>query len=379
MKTFTIMARCAFGIESVVARELKGLGIAETWNENGAVIFEGTAKDLARCNLHLRCADRVYIRMALFDAENFDDLFEGVRSLSWEEFLPEDAFIHVTGKAVKSKLMSVSDNQAMTKKAIIEAMKRKYKRERFPESGSRYRIDVSVLKDEVTIALDTSGAGLHRRGYRPAYGGAPLRETLAAAIIHLSRWSPDRILADPLCGSGTIPIEAAMMARNIAPGLLRDFAAEAWPFIPGDVWQAAREEARESVRREPLAILASDHDTRVFRIARENASRAGVEDDILFQKKGLGEFSSRKKYGCIISNPPYGERMGQPEEAAALYREMGQVFSSLDTWSFFFLTGHPDFEKHFGRRAVKNRKLYNGKIKTYLYQYPGPRPPRGEE
>ncbi len=374
MKTFTVMATCAFGIESIVAREIRNLGYPETIIENGRVLFEGDWEAIARCNLWLRCADRVYIRMALFDGMDFDELFDGVRSVRWEEFIPEDAFIHVTGKAVKSKLMSVSDNQAIAKKAIIEAMQRKYKRERFPETGPRYRIDVSILKDEVTLALDTSGAGLHRRGYRPGHGEAPLRETLAAAIIHLSRWTPDRILADPFCGSGTIAIEAAMQGKNIAPGLLREFAAESWKNVPGEVWQNARDEAKEAVVNDPVTILASDYDRKVFKIARENAALAGVEDDILFQKKPVQEFSSRKKYGCIICNPPYGERMGGPEEAAQLYLEMGEVFSELETWSFFILSGHPDFEKHFGQKASKNRKLYNGKIKTYLYQYPGPLP-----
>lgn len=284
MKTFTVMATCAFGIESIVAREIRNLGYPETIIENGRVLFEGDWEAIARCNLWLRCADRVYIRMALFDGMDFDELFDGVRSVRWEEFIPEDAFIHVTGKAVKSKLMSVSDNQAIAKKAIIEAMQRKYKRERFPETGPRYRIDVSILKDEVTLALDTSGAGLHRRGYRPGHGEAPLRETLAAAIIHLSRWTPDRILADPFCGSGTIAIEAAMQGKNIAPGLLREFAAESWKNVPGEVWQNARDEAKEAVVNDPVTILASDYDRKVFKIARENAALAGVEDDILFQK-----------------------------------------------------------------------------------------------
>jgi len=374
MKTFTIMASCAFGLESIVAREVRKLGYEELYIENGKVLFEGDWLAVARCNLWLRCADRVYIRMAVFDAVNYDELFDGVKSVPWEDFLPEDAFMHVTGKSVKSGLKSVSDNQAISKKALVVAMQRRYGTERFSESGSRYRIDVSILKDEVTLALDTSGEGLHRRGYRPAYGEAPLRETLAAALVYLSRWTPDRILADPFCGSGTIAIEGAMIGKNMAPGLHREFAAEKWSYVPAGVWEEARTEARGAVRDEKLTILASDHDKKVFRTAQENAARAGVEEDIVFQKKPVQEFRSRKKFGCIICNPPYGERMGDKEEAGELYREMGKVFQDLDSWSLFILSGHPDFEKFYGKRSGKNRKLYNGTIKTYLYQYLGELP-----
>jgi putative N6-adenine-specific DNA methylase len=281
--------------------------------------------------------------------------------------------MHVVGRSVSSKLSSVKDCQSIVKKAVIESMKARHGIEQFPETGPLYKIEISILKDMATLTLDTTGQGLHKRGYREGAGEAPLRENLAAALVLLSRWSPDRILADPFCGSGTIPIEAAMIGNNIAPGLKRSFAAEKWPQMPRDVWDKARMDARRQMKDLPFRILASDNDAKVLKKARENAVNAGVGDCIALQKLPFEEFRSRKKYGLIICNPPYGERMGDPEEIERIYRKMGEVFSGLDMWSFFILSAHPQFQAFFGKRAAGNRKLYNGGIKCYLYEYPGPR------
>lgn len=369
MSRYDIIATSAFGIESIVADELKSLGYDNLKVSNGAVEFTGDETDIARCNLWLRCADRVLIKMAEFEAVDFDMLYDGTMSLNWGDFIPENGKMHVTGKAVRSTLQSLSANQSIVKKAVVESMKKKYRRDRFDESGPVYKIEISMLKDVASITVDTSGPGLHRRGYRTESGEAPLRETLAAAIVYISRWTKERLLSDPMCGSGTIAIEAAMMARNIAPGLKREFASEEWPQIPRKIWKDLHDEAMDSVDNTEFTIMASDIDRRVFDKARDNAMRAGVAENINYQKKPLAEFSSSKKYGCIITNPPYGERLGSVRESESLYRQMGDVFSKLDEWSIFVLSGSEDFEKFYGKKSTKNRKLYNGKIKTYLYQY----------
>ncbi len=374
MSRHELIATSSFGLESIVAQELRQLGYSGLKIENGKVTFSGDDRDIARCNLRLRCADRLLLKMADFKALDFEELFQGALGIPWETLIPENGKMHVVGKSIRSKLFSVSDCQSIVKKAVVEAMKRRYNRTQFPEDGPVYKIEIALLKDMATITIDTSGAGLHKRGYRQGKGDAPLRETLAAAMIMLSRWDPSRIFADPLCGSGTIAIEAALIGRNIAPGLNRAFAAEEWPGIPKKIWATMREEARGVINDAPLNILASDIDKKVFSKARENAVNAGVADDITFQKKPVDEFSSSKKYGCIICNPPYGERLGDLTQAEKLYRDMGRVFPRLDTWSYFILSAHPDFQKHFGRSEDKNRKLYNGKIKCYLYQYFGPLP-----
>lgn len=376
MAKFTLIATSAFGLESIVADELRMLGYPSPVTQNGRVLFEGDQGDIARCNLWLRCADRLLLRAAEFRAVDFEELYQGVKAVRWEEFIPENGIMYVTGKSVKSTLFSVPDCQSIVKKAVVEAMKRRYRRDRFSEDGPLYKIEVSLLKDTASITVDTSGAGLHKRGYRQNRGDAPLRETLAAAMVRLSRWEPSRILADPLCGSGTIAIEAGLIGMNIAPGINRKFAAEAWSWIPSRVWKKHREEAAAAATRIPMTILASDLDFRVFDAARKNAAAAGLDDAITFQKKPLEEFKSRKKYGCIVTNPPYGERMGEKEEVEGLYRAMGEVFSRLDTWSFFILSAHPDFQKLYGKPADRNRKLYNGKILCYLHQYLGPLPGR---
>jgi len=376
---YTIIATAAFGLESIVVRELKSFGYENMAVENGRVSFTGDERDIARCNIWLRTADRVIIEIARFKATDFEDLFQGTLKISWGDIIPGDGKMHVTGKSVRSKLFSLSACQSTVKKAVIEAMKRKYGASTFPETGPVYKIEVSLLKDIVSLTIDTTGPGLHKRGYRHDAGEAPLRETLAAGIVLLSGWKSDRILADPLCGSGTIAIEAALIGKNIAPGLKRSFVSETWWQIPEHIWRSAREEAREQINDVSFQILASDSDALVLRKARGNAERAGVSDLIAFQKLSVDQFRSRKKYGHIICNPPYGERLSEETEVKQLYRIMGETFLQLDAWSFFVLTAHSGFERSFGKKATRNRKLYNGMIQCYLYEYFGPKPKKDSE
>ncbi|MGD0229147.1 MAG: class I SAM-dependent RNA methyltransferase [Syntrophorhabdales bacterium] len=371
MADYTLIATAAFGVEAVVADELKALGYGELVVENGRVSFPGDAKDIARCNIGLRTADRLLLRMAEFEATDFGELFERTRDVPWEALIPADGRMHVIGKSVRSRLFSVPDCQAIVKKAVVEAMKRRYHGAWFPETGPLYRIEVALVRDHATLTVDTSGAGLHKRGYRTASGDAPLKETLAAALVRLSRWEPQREFADPLAGSGTIAIEAALMGRNMAPGIRRSFVSEEWPFMPKTLWEEARSDARSRESRERLRIRASDADGRVLRIARRNAEAAGVADTISFQKLPLAEFRSSRKHGCIVSNPPYGERTGEAAQVQRLLRAMGDVYRSLDGWSLFALSPDAHFERLFGRKADRKRKLYNGNILCYLYQYRG--------
>ncbi|TDT60949.1 THUMP domain-containing class I SAM-dependent RNA methyltransferase [Fonticella tunisiensis] len=373
---YTLIATSTFGLESIVAQELRNLGYDNLKVENGKITFTGNEMDIALCNIWLRTADRVLIKIDEFRAETFEELFQNTLKINWGEIIPQNGKMHVVGKSVKSTLFSVSDCQAIVKKAIVESMKRKYNVDWFPEDGPVYKIEVALLKDIATLTIDTSGPGLHKRGYRELAGEAPLKETLAAALVLLSRWDPSRILADPFCGSGTIAIEAALIGKNIAPGLNRSFVSEHWPQIPKEVWEDIRRDARNRINKEKFRILASDIDGRILKTARKNALKAGVEEYIAFQKLSVEEFSSKKKYGCIICNPPYGERLGEIKEIEKLYKEMGRVFSKLESWSYFILTAHPDFQKLFGRKADKNRKLYNGRILCYYYQYYGPLPPK---
>jgi putative N6-adenine-specific DNA methylase len=379
MSYVSLVATSAFGLESIVAYELKALGYSDLKVENGKVTFKGDYSDIAACNIRLRCANRIFLELASFSATDFEELFQGVKSVKWEEMLPLDAFLLVTARSVKSKLFSKRDIQSISKKAIIESLKRKYNRKEFPESGDTYHIEVAILKDKVTLLLNASGDGLHKRGYRTETGSAPLRETLAAALISISRWKSDRILADPFCGSGTIPIEAALVGINRAPGINRSFAGELWPFIPQKIWENEREKAKAEEIKADFKIFASDSDYHVFARARANAQAAGVEHLIDFQKRPLSEFSSKHKYGCLIGNPPYGQRIGADSDLFQLYKELGEIYKLLDSWSFFILTGFENFESAFGQKSDKNRKLYNGKLKTYLYQYMGPLPPRRKE
>lgn len=375
-KPYSLIATATFGVEAIVADELKSLGYEDLVVENGKVSFTGDARDIARCNIDLRCADRVLIKAAEFKAIDFEELFQQTMKVGWETFIPVDGKMHITGKSHKSLLASVPDCQSIVKKAVVEAMKRRHKGTWFAETGPVYKIEVALLNDIATLTIDTSGPGLHKRGYRKDKGEAPLRETLAAALVKLSRWRPGRDFADPFCGSGTIAIEAAFIGRNRAPGIDRTFVAEGWPHIPEVVWREAREEARNAVNDLPVRILASDVDGTVLKAARENAARAGVADCIQFQRQTADQFRSRRKYGCIVCNPPYGERTGEGREVEKLYRQMGEMYSGLDNWSLCALTAHPQFERLFGRKADKKRKLYNGNILCYLYQYLGGLPPK---
>lgn len=376
MKNFELIATSAFGLESIVAQEVKNLGYTDTFTENGRVTFKADAKGIAECNTWLRTSDSVLLKMGEFKATTFDELFEQTKNIDWFEIIPPDGKMHVTGKSVKSTLFSVPDCQGIVKKAIVESMKKKYKRETFPETGSTYKIEISILKDLATLTINTSGPGLHKRGYREITGDAPLKETLASAMIMISRWDSSRALADFMCGLGTIPIEAAMIARNIAPGLNRNFVSETWDLVDKKIWKEVRDEARSKINNDEFRILASDLNYHSLKKAKDNAIKAGVADNIAFQKLDFIDFSSKRKYGCAIINPPYGERLGEKDEVMAIYKNMGRLFDTLDEWSMFVLTSHPYFEKLFGYKATKNRKLYNGNIQCYFYQYLGALPPR---
>jgi len=376
MNKTELIATAAFGLEAVVAKELKELGYKDQMVENGRVTFYGDELAVCRTNLWLRSADRVLLKMGEFKATSFEELFEQTKALPWPDLLPGNAEFPVNGKSVKSRLFSVPDCQAIVKKAIVEKMKQKYRQQWFEENGPLYKVEVGLLKDIATITVDTSGAGLHKRGYRELTATAPLRETLAAAMVMLSKWPADRVLEDPFCGSGTIPIEAALIGLNIAPGQKRDFASQAWPGISGDLWRQAREEADDlALKARTLRITGTDIDPDVLSLARHHARKAGIEEHIHFQQRPFGSLQSRYEYGYLICNPPYGERMGEVHEAEEIYRQLGRVYSSMPTWSFFVITSHLGFEKLFGRRATKKRKLYNGRIQCNFYQYHGPEPP----
>ncbi len=372
-----LIATSAFGIEAVVGRELEKLGYGDQYVENGKVTFSGDESAICKTNLWLRTADRVLLKMGEFKALSFEELFEKTKALPWEEWIPEDGEFPVDGKSVDSKLFSISDCQAIVKKAVVERLKQKYKCEWFKETGPRYRIEVALLKDMATLTIDTSGSGLHKRGYRKLVGGAPLKETMACALILVSRWKNDRALFDPFCGSGTIPIEAAMIGLDIAPGLEREFDAEKWPTIPKALWADARKEARGMIKVDrELKIQGTDISEDAISLARYHAKKAGVDNYIHIQRMPMSDIRSKEKYGFIICNPPYGERLGQTKEIEKLYREMGTVFSSLDTWSHYILSSHQEFEKLFGKKANKKRKLYNGRILCNYYQFYGPPPPK---
>lgn len=380
MGTYQIIATAAMGLEALVAKEVRALGY-ECQVENGKVTYTGDESAIARSNLWLRTADRIKLKVGEFKAFTFDELFERTKALPWEEFLPEDAEFPVIGKSVKSKLFSVSDCQAIVKKAIVERMKQHYKQNSwFAENGPLYRIEVALLKDLATITIDASGQGLHKRGYRTAQGEAPLKETLAAALIMLTNWHPDRPFYDPFCGSGTIPIEAALIGQNIAPGFNREFVSEEWKWLSSRVWEEARIEAEDLAKYDqPLDITGSDIDHRIVKIAQENAFEAGFGDLVHFKQMQVKDFTATKEYGVIVGNPPYGERIGEKTAVEAMYRDMGQVFSRFDTWSIYILTSNEQFEQLYGKPATKKRKLYNGSIRTDLYQYWGRKPPRNHE
>lgn len=377
MSTFNIIATSAMGLEAIVAKEVRELGY-ECQVENGRIQYKGDEMAIARSNLWLRTADRVKIIVGEFKATTFDELFEKTKALPWEKFLPENAEFPVSGKSVKSKLFSVSDCQAIVKKAIVDRLRTKYKKTGwFEENGPLFKIEVALLKDVATITIDTSGAGLHKRGYRAGQGEAPLKETLAAALVLLTNWTGDRPFVDPFCGSGTIPIEAALIGQNIAPGFNREFVSEQWNWIPVRLWDEARIEVEDKAKYDqPLDITGSDLDHRMVKIAGENAFEAGLGELINFKQMQVKDFTTTKDYGVIVGNPPYGERLGDKEAVESMYREMGQAFAPYDTWSVYMLTSNENFEACYGKKATKKRKLFNGFIRTDYYQYWGKRPPR---
>lgn len=377
MQKVELIATATFGLESVVAEEVKALGYDQVQVENGRVNFTADISAIARTNLWLRTADRVRLKIGEFKATTFDELFEKTKALPWSDWITEDATFPVEGKSVKSTLYSVPDCQAIVKKAVVESLKKTYKTDWFEEKGPLYKIEVALHKDIATLTIDTSGPGLHKRGYRGLIGTAPLKETMAAAMIILSRWKPDRVFMDPFCGSGTLPIEAALIGQNIAPGMNREFVCESWPAIPKTVWREARAETHDLARYDQkLEIIGTDVDDEILKIARRNAEEAGVDDQIHFQRMDVRDIRTKRKYGYLICNPPYGERLGEWKQVSRLYGEMGKTFAAMDTWSFYIITSDEQFEEHFGRQASKKRKLYNGNIKVDYYQFFGPKPPR---
>lgn len=376
---YELFAPCHFGLEAVLKREIIDLGYEVTEVVDGRVSFEGDEEAIARCNVFLRTTERVMLKVGSFKAVTFDELFEKTKALPWENFIPKDGKFWVKkASSIKSKLFSPSDIQRIVKKAIVDRLSGKYNILRFPEDGSEYPIRITILKDEVTVGLDTSGESLHKRGYRRLTVKAPITETLAAALISLTPWKKDRLLIDPFCGSGTIPIEAALIGLNIAPGMKRDFQAMAWDnILPKSLFKEAKKEAEDLVDRETkLSIQGYDLDTSALDAARGNLSFAGLEGNIHFQQRDMRDISSAKKYGFIITNPPYGERLEEKEAMPQLYREMGKAFQRLDEWSYYIITGFEDAPKYFGRKPDKNRKIYNGMMKTYFYSYQGAKPPR---
>ena len=379
MRTFDLLVPCHFGLEAVLKREIYDLGYEITKVEDGRVTFEGDEEAVCRANIFLRTAERVMIQVGRFKATTFEELFQGIRNLPWEEYIPEDGKFWVKkASSINSKLFSPSDIQSIAKKAMVERMKQKYHKEWFKEDGAAYPVRIFLLKDEVTVALDTSGDSLHKRGYRTMTSKAPLTETLAASLIMLTPWRKDRILVDPFCGSGTFPIEAAMIAANIAPGMNRDFTAEEWTnMIDRKLWYECVKEAEDMIDTTvKVDIQGYDIDGDVIKAARENAKRAGVEHMIYFQQRAVADLSHPKKYGFIITKPPYGERLEDKADLPALYTQIGQAYQRLDSWSMFLITSYTDTEKYIGRKADKNRKIYNGMLKTYFYQFLGPKPPK---
>lgn len=379
MEIYELISPCHFGMEAVLKREIYDLGYDIVKTEDGRVTFAGDAEAICRANIHLRTTERVLLKVGGFHAETFDELFEAVKALPWEKYLPVDAKFWVAkASSIKSKLFSPSDIQSIVKKAIVERLKDYYDVSWFEEDGAAYPIRVFLNKDEVTVGLDTSGDSLHKRGYRLLGSKAPITETLAAAMILLSPWKGDRILVDPFCGSGTIPIEAAMIAANIAPGMNRAFLSQTWTnLIEPELWEDCFEEARESVDMSVEShIQGYDIDGEIIRAARENAKRAGVDQMIHFQQRPVNELNHPKKYGFVITNPPYGERLEEKSALPALYQEIGEAFGRLDSWSEYLISSYEDTERYIGKKADKRRKIYNGMLKTTLYQFIGPKPPR---
>lgn len=379
MRTFELLVPCHFGLEAVLKKEIYDLGYEISKVEDGRITFLGDEEAICRANIFLRTAERVMIQVGRFKATTFEELFQGIKAIPWEEYIPEDGKFWVKkASSINSKLFSPSDIQSIAKKAMVERMKQKYHKDWFAEDGAPYPVRIFLLKDEVTVAIDTSGESLHKRGYRTMTSKAPLTETLAAALILLTPWRPDRILVDPFCGSGTFPIEAAMIAANIAPGMNREFTAEKWTnLIDKKLWYECVQEAEDMIDTSvEVDIQGYDIDGEVVKAARENAKRAGVDHMIHFQQRAVADLRHPKKYGFVISNPPYGERLEEKADLPKLYSEIGAAYQGLDSWSMFLITSYEDTERYIGRKADKNRKIYNGMLKTYFYQFMGPKPPK---
>ncbi|MCR5546111.1 MAG: class I SAM-dependent RNA methyltransferase [Lachnospiraceae bacterium] len=382
MEKLEICVPCHFGIEAVVKREIYDLGYEITKTEDGRVTFEGDWEAVVRANLCIRTGERILVKVGEFHAEEFEDLFQGIKNIPWENYLKADSKFWVTkASSVKSKLYAVPTIQSVAKKAMVERMREALHKTDFPETGESFPVRIFMMKDEVLVTLDTTGVPLHKRGYRTYASKAPISETLAAALIQLTPWRKDRILLDPFCGSGTFLIEAAMMAANIAPGLNREFNAESWKhLIPEDLWKEIRQELKEEIDTSVETNLQGyDIDPDMIRIARKNAAQAGVDHMIHFQQRDVRDTSHPKKYGFIITNPPYGERLEDQKDLPALYETIGEAYKRLDAWSMYIITSYEDAQRYIGRKADKNRKIYNGMIKTYYYQYMGPKPPKREK
>lgn len=380
MSRIELVAPCHFGLETVLKREIQDLGYEILQVEDGKVTFCGDENAVCRANIFLRTAERILLKVGKLKAVTFDELFEQIKDLPWEDYIPSDGKFWVAkASSVKSRLFSPSDIQSIVKKAIVERLKNIYHIEWFPETGAEYPIRISFMKDEALVCLDTTGLSLHKRGYRSMVSKAPIKETLAAALIMLTPWKKDRILVDPFCGSGTFPIEAAMIAANIAPGMNRSFTAEKWTnLLERKWWYQAVDEANDLVDDNiETDIQGYDIDGEIIKAARQNARDAGVEHLIHFQQRPLSQLSHPKKYGFLISNPPYGERLEEKSQLPGLYTEIGERFQNLDSWSMYLITSYEDAEKYIGRKADKNRKIYNGMLKTYFYQFSGPKPPKG--
>ena len=377
MNKIKLRATTTFGLEAVAKREIEKLGFTDIKVSDGYVEYTADYRGIVQSNLWLRTADKVLLVIGEFEAVTFEELFDNTFDLPWTDLIPKDGNFIVTGKSFKSTLSSVPACQSITEKAIIKKLQTKYDIRRFPKTGAEYTVQVSLLKNKVTITLNTSGPSLHKRGYRHGQVIAPLKETMAAALIELSYWKKDRIFLDPCCGSGTLPIEAAMIGRNIAPGLSRKFAAEDWDFIPKELWQEERKKAYSSIDYDcELQIYGSDINAHAVEIAKVNAENAGVDDCIIFRQIPFNKLKLMGDYGVCVSNPPYAERMGNLDDVERLYTDMGKLFKANKTWSTYFITSHEGFEKLYGRKADKKRKLFNGNVKTDYYQYFGERPPK---
>ena len=382
MNRYEFIAPCHFGLEAVLKREITDLGYEIVKVEDGKITFAGGPDAIARANIFLRTTERILLKVGSFHATTFDELFEGTKALPWEHFIPQDGLFWVTkATSIKSKLFSPSDIQSIMKKAMVERLKQTYGLNRFPETGNSFPVRVTIMKDEVTVGLDTSGDSLHKRGYRQATVKAPITETLAAALIMLTPWNRDRILVDPFCGSGTFPIEAAMIGARIAPGMNRSFTAEAWThLIEKHYWYDAIDEAEDQILRDvTMDIQGYDINPDAIKAAMANARMAEVDHLVHFQQRPVQQLSHRKKYGFIITNPPYGERLDSRDEMPALYHDIGEAYRGLDNWSMYLITAYDQAERYIGKKATKNRKIYNGMMRTYFYQYLGPKPPRKKE